>query len=230
MSGSDGPNGDRSPEEQRQPQGGHDRSQSTVGNRGQPRPQGSQSQVQGQGSYQGQPQQGYQQGGQYRYQQGGSALGPEFAKFGKFALGVHLTYGLGTALTIFLFFSLAPETTTQSLPFGGAGAGNATLFASVLFAFVFGIFLSVLPVIGVGVFVGRTASGSGSPALVSAAVNAGALVVTMLLLFVLALIFAPSGSGGGGAGELIGPVVGVAIAAAVVGGAAGFIGERVESW
>jgi hypothetical protein len=229
MSGSDDPNGDRTPGEQRQPQGGHDRSQGSVGNRGQPQPQGGQSAGQGQGGYQGQPQQGYQQGGQYRYQQGGSTFGPEFAKFGKFALGVHLTYGLGTALTIFLFFSLAPQTTTQSLPFGGAGAGGATLFASVLVAFVFGIFLSALPVIGVGVFVGRTASGSGSPALVSAAVNAGALVVTMLVLFVLALVFAPAG-GGGGAGQLIGPVVGVAIAAAIVGGAAGFLGERVESW
>jgi hypothetical protein len=229
MSGSDDPDGDRTPGEQRQPRGGHDRSQSNVGNRGQQQSQGSQSQVQGQGGYQSQPQQGYQQGGQYRYQQGASTFGPEFAKFGKFALGVHLTYGLGTALTIFLFFTLAPQTTTQSLPLGGAGAGGATLFASVLVAFVFGIFLSALPVIGVGVFVGRTASGSGSPALVSAAVNAGALVVTMLVLFVLALVFAPSG-GAGGAGQLIGPVVGVAIAAAIVGGAAGLLGERVGSW
>ncbi len=225
MSGSDNPDGDRAPGEQRQPRGEHDRSRSDTGNRGQPQPQGSQSQPQGQGSYRNQPQQGYQQGGQYRYQQGGSALGPEFAKFGKFALGVHLTYGLGTALTIFLFLSLAPQSATQSLPLGGAGAGNATLFASVLFAFVLGIFLSALPVIGVGVFVGWTASGSGSPALVSAAVNVGALVVTMLVLFVLALVFAPSG-GGGDAGQLIGPVVGVAIATGIVGGAAGFLGDR----
>lgn len=215
MSGQNDPNPDDTPPGNGQPQGGQ--------------PQGARQGGQPRGQAAGyQTQQGGQQW-QGGYQQGGTTFGPEFAKFGKFALGVHLTYGLGTALTVFLFFSLAPQTTTQSLPLGGAGAGNATLFASVLVAFVFGIFLSALPVIGVGVFIGRTASGSGSPALVSAAVNAGALVVTMLLLFVLALIFAPSG-GGGGAGQLIGPVVGVAIAAAIVGGAAGFLGERVESW
>lgn len=225
MSGSDDPNGDETSGEQRQPQGGQPQGQPQGGYQGQP--QGGQ--PQGQGGYQGQPQQGYQQGGQYQYQQGGSALGSEFAKYAKLSLGTHLTFGLGLALTIFLFFTLAPQGTAQSLPFGGAGQSGATLFVATIFAFVFGVFFSALPSLGVGFYVGQTASVGTSPPLVSAVVNVIGVVVTALVLFVLALIFAPSG-GGSGAGQLIGPVVGAAIAVAAVGAAAGLLGDRVDDW
>jgi hypothetical protein len=228
MSGSDDPNGDETPGE-RQPQGGQGGQHGGAGNRSQRQPQGGQPQAQTQGQYQQGQQQGYQQGGQYQYQAGGSALGSDFTKYAKLSLGTHLTFGLGLALTVFLFFTLAPQGTTQSFPFGGAGQGSATLFVSTLFAFVLAVFLSALPSLGVGFYVGQTADEGTSPPLVSAAVNVIGVVGTALLLFVLAVVFAPTG-GGSGAGQLIGPVIGTAIAVAAVGAAAGSIGDRVDSW
>lgn len=237
MSGSDGPGGDETPGERRQSQGGRG---SQPGGQPQSRqPQGQQTDYQGQQGQQtghqgqqGQPRQaGYQgqQGQQYQYQQSGSTLGPEFAKYAKLGLGVHLTYGLGLALTIFLFLTLAPPETAQSLPFSGAGQGGATLFVSTIFALVLGIFFSAVPSLGVGFYIGQTAGDRASPPLLSAAVNVVGMVVASIILVVLALVFTPAGGGGGG-GQLVGPLLGAAIAVAAVGAVAGFMGDRVDSW
>lgn len=186
-------------------------------------------QPQRQGRRQGRTQRpgGYGTGG------AGIATGPNFAQYGKFAIGGHLLFGLGMTLTVFLFLSLAPGGGTASgFLFEEFGSGNL-FFASVIFAFVFTIFLSALPTLGIGLFIGNTASNDTQPAAISAAVNSAGLLVTVLVLFLLALITAPGGGGGGGGsdiGSLFGPLIGTLFAVALVGAGAGALGDRIDMW
>ncbi len=83
---------------------------------------------------------------------------------------------------MFLFLSLAPGGGTASgFLFDNFGSGNL-FFTSAILAFVFTIFLGALPTLGIGLFIGNTASNDTQPAVISAAVYSAGVLVTALVL------------------------------------------------
>ncbi|WP_158855238.1 hypothetical protein [Halorhabdus sp. CUG00001] len=197
------------------------------GQQGQPEqqapPQGGQ---QGQQHQQGVPQQPAGQPG-YGQGRGGSALGPDFQKFGKLGLGVYLTIGLGSLVMLFLVSTLAGDSVS-----GVAGisiASEQALFVASYGAFEFTIILSPLVAIGLGFFVAQRVSPGSSPPAVSAAVNGGAVLGTLLLLAVFVILFAPE-MASPSFGDLLTPAIGVAIGAAVIGAAGSTLRERFQRW
>lgn len=158
----------------------------------------------------------------------GSSFGPEFPKFGKFAVGVHLLGGLGFLLSLFLFFSLAPGDLNLSNQLLNISSEHL-LFTAAIAAFGFSLLFTPLVSVGVGLFVGRTSNQRTSAPLVGGVGNAAGVAVNELVVLLLATLFAPE-MAQLKLGDVIAPVIGLVIAAAIIGAVAGWLGDRVEFW
>jgi len=150
----------------------------------------------------------------------------------KLGLGSYLVFGLGTAVSMFLFASFAPGSDTNlstTSPVGSTAGGSAELFAGFFFGFAWLLFFGAGLATVLGLFIGRTTEHHESGPVISAIANGTGTLGAAVVLLLLVVIFAPDGGTDGLFGDFLGPAIGVAIGAAITGAAAATLGERSKT-
>ncbi len=167
---------------------------------------------------------GQAQGG---YAQAGPGI--DYQHYGKIGSAVFATFGLGTALTFFLYLTMASSGTTLGTgSFLGGGGGSNQLFSAVAAGFGFTILIGPVVATGLGAYVSSLTDVHESGALVGAATTAIGAAVTLVVLLVLVVVLAP-GSGNIPIGDLLAPTIGAVIGIAATGAGAGYAYENLLS-
>lgn len=137
------------------------------------------------------------------------------------------TFGFGTALTFFLYLTMASSGTTIGTgSFLGSGGGSNQLFSAVGAAFGFTVLIGPVVATGLGTYVSSLTDAHESGALVGAATTAIGAAATLVVLLLLVVVLAPGGANVP-VGDLLAPAIGAVIGIAVTGAGAGYVYENL---
>lgn len=157
----------------------------------------------------------------------GGAGGMDVERYAKVGGAIYGAFGLGTAVTFFLYITMADGGGIGTSSFFGGMTGGGELLVAVASAFGFVVILGPVVAVGVGVLATRLAEAGESPPLVGAATTGIGALATMLVLLILVVIFAPEGASIK-VGDAIAPIIGAVIGLAVTSAGAAYGADELD--